>query len=77
MVSGIGMVKDETSAGHMWQVQVLGCQVGYPVRGSLKRQKLGVSQCSLGLQCATDTVPFPAACYPGSSLCVAPSYTLA
>lgn len=53
----------------MCQVQVLGCQVGCPVSGSLKRQKLGVSQCSPGLQCVTDTVPFPAACDPVSFMC--------
>lgn len=51
MVNAVGMIKDESSAGNMWQFQVLGCQVGHPVNGSLKKQKLGISQCSPGWQC--------------------------
>lgn len=41
MVNVVGMIKDETSAGHTRQFQVLGCQVGYTANGSLKKQRLG------------------------------------
>lgn len=64
MVKVVDMIKDETSAGHTRQFQVLGRQVGYTVNGSLKKQRLGSNQFNPGLQCATQCLSQQLVIYP-------------